>query len=79
MPAQAQGPMSPSTTARPEVMYSKAKPLALARSTTQPRRVVDRLRGLAGEDDVGAGEADAEARVGRALHEQPAALRAVGE
>ena len=29
--------MSPSTTARPEVMYSNAKPFALARSTTHPR------------------------------------------
>ena len=42
-------------------------------------RVVDRLFGLAAEHDVGAGEADAEARVGRALDEEPAALGAVGE
>ncbi len=29
--------MSPSTTARPLVMYSNAKPFALARSTMHPR------------------------------------------
>ena len=42
-------------------------------------RVVERLRRLAAEHDVGAREADAEARVGRALDEQAAALGAVGE
>ena len=41
--------------------------------------VVERLGGLAAEDDVGAREADAEARVGRALDEQAAALGPVGE
>ena len=71
--------MSPRTTARPEVMYSKAKPLALARSTMQPRVSSRSCSRLAGEDDVGAGEADAEARVGRALDEEAAALGAVGE
>ena len=53
--------------------------MALARSTMQPRLSSIVLLGLAGEDDVGAGEADAEARVGRALDEQAAALGAVGE
>ena len=71
--------MSPSTTARPEVMYSKAKPLALARSTMQPRESSSGSAGSPAEHDVGAGEADAEARVGRALDEEPAALGAVGE
>ena len=71
--------MSPRTTARPEVMYSNAKPFALARSDDAAARVVDRLRRLAAEHHVGAREADAEARVRRALNEQPAALRAVGE
>ena len=60
-------------------MYSKAKPLALARSTMQPRLSSIGLLGLAGEHHVGAGEADAEARVGRALDEEAAALGAVGE
>ena len=41
--------------------------------------VVEVVLGLAGEDDVGAGEADAEARVGRALDEEAAALGAIGE
>ena len=41
--------------------------------------VVDVGLGLAPEHDVGAGEADAEARVGGALDEQPAPLGAVGE
>src|SRR4051794_13165774 len=42
-------------------------------------RVVDVLGGLAAEHHVGAREADAEARVGRALHEEPAALGPVCE
>ena len=42
-------------------------------------RVVERLRRLAAEHDVGAREPDAEARVGRSLNEEAAALRAVGE
>ena len=42
-------------------------------------RVVERLLRLTAEHDVGAREADAEARVGRTLHEEAATLGAVGE
>src|SRR6476646_1949930 len=41
--------------------------------------VVDRLFRFAGQHHVGAGETDAEARVGRALNEEAATLGAVGE
>ena len=71
--------MSPSTTARPDVMYSNAKPLALARSTRQPRESSSGCGGLAAQNHVGAGQADAEPRVGRALDEESPALGAVGE
>src|SRR6185295_15827935 len=41
--------------------------------------VVDRLLGLAGQHYIGTGETDAEARIGRALDVEAAALSAVGE
>ena len=56
-------------------MYSNANPRVGAIDDA-PARVVDRLGGLA-EDDVRPREPDAEARVGRALDEQAAALRPV--
>src|SRR3954462_13901305 len=80
--------MSPSTTARPEVMYSNAKPFALARSTTQP---LESSIGSSGSparttsaperrrQKRGPGGGDAEAGAGGPLHEDPPALGAVGE
>ena len=51
----------------------------LARSARQPSESSSGSARLAADHHVGAREADAEARVGVALHEQAAALGAVGE
>src|ERR1700749_4607809 len=71
--------MSPRTTARALVMYSKAKPLALARSAMAPRLSADGPAGLPRQHDVRTGEADAEGGVGAALDVELAALRAISE
>ena len=71
--------MSPSTdgAARGHVLEGEA--LGVGAVDDAALRIVHARFWLTGEDDVGAGEADAEAGVGRALHEEPAALGAVGE
>ena len=79
MPLQSHGPGSPSTTTRPPVMYSNAKPLQFARAASVPRRSFSGAGGLAAEHHVGARQADARAGVGVALDQEQAALGAVGE